>query len=269
MKIVLSRKGFDNSNGGCASPILPDGTLLSLPIPCDSDNDSYAQLESNKINYKELLKDLNPSASYNKCHLDPDIRPNTRNNMPQDWKPAFGQTGSAQGLLRNAGVSVGDIFLFFGWFRKVTDISGRYEYLDKKSGDFYDHSNLQVVYGYMQVGKILTTPEEISEYYWHPHANKEVYKSKNNALYIPTEKLSLIPSLKGYGTLSYNKKRVLTKKDCTRAVWNEYDFLLPEHIYGKKKNSSKKGLYYAGIWQELVIKEESPELIDWVKQIIC
>jgi len=33
MKIILSRKGFDSSYGGCPSPILPDGTLLSLPIP--------------------------------------------------------------------------------------------------------------------------------------------------------------------------------------------------------------------------------------------
>jgi len=33
MKVILSRKGFDSSYGGCPSPILPDGTLLSLPIP--------------------------------------------------------------------------------------------------------------------------------------------------------------------------------------------------------------------------------------------
>ena len=37
MKLVLSRKGMDSAAGGMASPILPDGTLLSLPIP---DNDS-------------------------------------------------------------------------------------------------------------------------------------------------------------------------------------------------------------------------------------
>ena len=33
MKVILSRKGFDSSYGGCASPILPDGTMLSMPIP--------------------------------------------------------------------------------------------------------------------------------------------------------------------------------------------------------------------------------------------
>ena len=35
MKIMLSRKGFDSTkeDGGYPSPILPDGTLLSLPVP--------------------------------------------------------------------------------------------------------------------------------------------------------------------------------------------------------------------------------------------
>lgn len=33
MKIILSRKGFDSSYGGYPSPILPDGSLLSIPIP--------------------------------------------------------------------------------------------------------------------------------------------------------------------------------------------------------------------------------------------
>lgn len=33
MKVVLSRKGMDSAAGGIPSPILPDGTLLSFPIP--------------------------------------------------------------------------------------------------------------------------------------------------------------------------------------------------------------------------------------------
>ena len=38
MKIILSRKGFDSSWGGCPSPVLPDGTMLSMPIPTNEDN---------------------------------------------------------------------------------------------------------------------------------------------------------------------------------------------------------------------------------------
>lgn len=43
MKIILSRKGFDSSVGGVASPLFPDGTLLSLPIP---DPQGYALTEN-------------------------------------------------------------------------------------------------------------------------------------------------------------------------------------------------------------------------------
>jgi len=36
MKVILSRKGFDSGYGGFPSPVLPDGTMLSLPIPVSS-----------------------------------------------------------------------------------------------------------------------------------------------------------------------------------------------------------------------------------------
>ena len=40
MKIILSRKGFDSENGGYPSPILPNGTLLSIPIPSAYNNNN-------------------------------------------------------------------------------------------------------------------------------------------------------------------------------------------------------------------------------------
>ena len=39
MKLILSRKGFDSQSGGCPSPIFPNGTLYSLPIPHDHSED--------------------------------------------------------------------------------------------------------------------------------------------------------------------------------------------------------------------------------------
>ena len=32
-RIILSRKGFDSSAGGVASPIFKDGSIFSIPIP--------------------------------------------------------------------------------------------------------------------------------------------------------------------------------------------------------------------------------------------
>ena len=58
MKIILSRKGFDSSNGGIPSPILPDGTLLSLPIPAKLDTISFDDLNYNGVLYSDILKQL-------------------------------------------------------------------------------------------------------------------------------------------------------------------------------------------------------------------
>ena len=268
MKIILSRKGFDSSNGGCASPIMPDGTLLSMPIPSDDNNDVfYSDIEWNKKSYLDILQQLNPKRNYTKCHLDPDLR-NNRINPPSEWRAAFGQMGAAQGLLSNVGVEVGDIFLFFGWFRGIEETEKGYIYSRRNPENFYHGNDLQIIFGYMQVGEIITDQELIKKFYWHPHSSAAHTEGKNNTIYLPSEKLSLNPSMKGYGTLDYREDRVLTMKDKGRATWNEYGFLMPEHVYGNKKNSAKdKGLYYSGIWQELVVYE-SFGLIDWVKNLI-
>ena len=44
MKIILSRKGFDASHGGVASPILHDGTVVSVLIPARDSAIVYDQL---------------------------------------------------------------------------------------------------------------------------------------------------------------------------------------------------------------------------------
>lgn len=84
MKVILSRKGFDSGTGGYASPILPDGTLLSLPIPDSSSDIKYLDLNLNESSYYELmqslkgeyLKDNGNKSALTKdtfCHLDPDL----------------------------------------------------------------------------------------------------------------------------------------------------------------------------------------------------
>ncbi len=266
MKIILSRKGFDSSNGGCASPIMPDGTLLSMPIPTN-DEVSFTDIAWNDVTYAEILEQICPNKSFSNCHLDPDIRDN-RIKKVNGWVPAFGQTGSAQGLLSNAGVEVGDTFLFFGWFRQVEQTENGYKFATRKHNDFYHGNDLQVIYGYMQVGEIITDQDRIRQYYWHPHSSDEHTGNSNNALYLPSARLSFDPKMKGYGTLDFRKDRVLTMEGMGRGTWKEYEFLMPEHLYGNKKNCAKgKGLYYAGIWQEQIVYE-SEGLIDWVKQVL-
>ena len=45
MKVIISRKGFDSSAGKMASPILPDGRVISLPIPTSHDKTTWADIE--------------------------------------------------------------------------------------------------------------------------------------------------------------------------------------------------------------------------------
>lgn len=264
MKIILSRKGFDSSNGKYPSPILPDGTLLSMPIP-SNDKIKYRDLSYNGMRYDRILKELNAVPDKDCCHLDPDIRKGVRIKEVPEWKPGFGQASSAQGTLAKAGVEKGDIFLFFGWFRQTEYRDGKLQFVRRNDGDFYHYADLQIIYGYMQVGDILKDKKQISEYKWHPHAK---HTDKNNAIYIPSKKLSLNRKKEGYGVLDYREGRVLTQYGCSRGIWNEYPFLMPEHVYGNRKNSAKDGgLYYCGIWQEMVVYE-SEGLLEWVKGIL-
>ena len=48
MKVILSRKGFDSSNGGIVSPIFEDGSMISVPIP-SKDKDQFSDLQYNVI----------------------------------------------------------------------------------------------------------------------------------------------------------------------------------------------------------------------------
>ena len=267
MKVILSRKGFDSSNGGCPSPILPDGTLLSMPIPSE-DTETYQDISYQGKTYSEILRQLRPRTKYGHCHLDPDLRPDLRKERVEGWVPAFGQINAAQGMLCNAGVEPGDLFLYFGWFRKVTDSGDGYHFAPKGQEDFYSWADMHVIYGYMQIGTIVTEPEEIRKYAWHPHASTSRLRNRTNALYLPSDHLSWSPDVRGWGTLDFRKDRVLTMEGMKRGTWNPLPFLLPEHVYGNKKNSAvNEGLYYGGIWQELIIYE-SEGLMEWVKQIL-
>lgn len=276
MKIILSRKGFDGSNGGCPSPIMPDGAMLSMPIPAKNDNVSYDDLHYGDLSYLELLSQLNPKVTYSNCHLDPDIRPDTRKIKPSGWSPAFGQISAANTYLQNQNVTVGDLFLFFGWYHRVIEEDGKYRYSDRKDCkqgnykdfSFYDYNDIHAVWGYMQIGDIITDKEKIKELHWHPHSSGDRLSDKTNAIYIPSKHLSFDENLPGYGTLNYRPDRVLTMEGHSKGNWIAHDFLMPENICGNRTNSSKcGGLYYQGIWQEIVLKE-SREAEEWARKII-
>lgn len=112
MKVILSRKGLDSEYGGYPSPILPDGQMVSLPIPVE-DETRYSDLRIDNETYYDLMKQLSPKIRSNgrwgeltketRCHVDPDIYEDI---LPRykDWKPCFGQIDAAQSHLANQSV---------------------------------------------------------------------------------------------------------------------------------------------------------------------
>lgn len=298
MKVILSRKGFDSANGGCASPILHPADdngialsdkcmLLSLPIPAKSGVE-YSKLivpERNGLTYDELLSQLRRKQSWNTsgkkfAHVDPDIRRDIRKEPVPGWKPAFGQTGASASFLNRKEVGENDLFLFFGWFHNTRNRPAGCHFVTKRSSrDFYESSHLQIIYGYLQVGSVLRQTEEIQKYFWHPHALEDFTPNTNNTLYIPREKLHTGISeiddlnLPGFRTFNYSQNRVLTEKGCSRATWTGRDCYRPENLINGdsgtlRKNSAtdKKNVFYNGIWQELILKDTSdnPGLKDWL-----
>ena len=266
MRIILSRKGFDSQYGKQASPILPDGTMLSLPIPSDNDYFTYSDIMWKGQNYLEIIHSLNPRSVINEhshCHLDPDLR-NESIKRKGSWRPAFGQTSSSLTELRKYGVSVGDIFLFFGWFKET-------EYRDGGIHYEYHARNLHVIYGYMQIGDIVEQIEAIPEWLqYHPHADiknyGEAWKRRQNAIFLPSKQLSIAPNLPGCGTFQYDKRYVLTKDGCSRSRW-----ALPESMRGvaisHNPNGWKKDYFQSATrGQEFVIPDH-PTVLEWVKYL--
>ena len=271
MKIILSRKGFDSSNGGIVSPIMEDGTLVSFPIPSD-DNDSFDDLVYCGQSYRKILQDLNykEHPKYHNCHVDPDLTIDRRKNNIDGWRPVFGQVNaSAAYLLNNVKVDIGDLFLFFGNYHKVKRVDGKYQYI-KNTGDFYSDNDLQIIWGYLQVGEIIKEPEKQNEYHWHPHsADNYIHQEHSNVMFVANDKLSFNNNLPGAGILKFREDRVLTAKNCSKATWIKRSVYDINSIVGNRKNSSKtsNNIYYAGIWQELGLKETS-ECEEWAKSII-
>ncbi len=61
MRLILSRKGFDSSSGGCSSPIFPDGSMIALPIPDKRSPIQYQDLTWRGRNLGDVVAQLTNS----------------------------------------------------------------------------------------------------------------------------------------------------------------------------------------------------------------
>lgn len=275
MEIILSRKGFDSTYGGYPSPILPDDRLISLPIP-SKDIEKYSDLKfNNDKSYYDLMKELNLKIKYDKswheltkdthCHLDPDIYADV-SERSKEWTPCFGQMDKAQSHLLNEGVKENDLFLFFGWFKR-TILKNSILQFDKSALD------LHIIFGYLQVGKILQVNNQIKIPEWmksHPHARDEDRrKNATNTIYIATDNLTWNDKSSGAGVFKYSRDLILTKNGLSRSKWSLPDFFRSVKISRHSEKSWKQEGYFKSvdIGQEFIV-EDNDNVENWAKSLI-
>jgi hypothetical protein len=228
MKLILSRKGFDSQYGAGDSPILPDGRLLSLPIP-SADAMAYRTVRSGygRNTLASIITQLYGPDKLRRigetCHLDPDIAAIAR-RRPAPWRGVLGQMGAAQGHLAKQGVGVGDLFLFFGRFRATLVRHAQLRFAPRSLPS-------HMVFGYLEVGEMLNPGSGAPLPRWlhyHPHVQARRRVGANNTLYLAADKLSLDPRLPGWGCLSWHAGLQLTTPGSRRiSQWS-----LPREEFG-------------------------------------
>ena len=189
MKVIFSRKGFDANHGGCPSPVFLDGSMFSLPIPLPTGATMYSEISADGRNMGSVVEALTGSGVTGamRAHFDPDLDSAALPRRP-GWLPAFGPGAGARTHLDNCGVGIGDLFLFYGWYRSVeSDARGRARVSDQSR-------NLHVFFGYLQVGEILNVGSDgaatVASKPWlasHPHVVGNW--SAKNRIYVASEQL--------------------------------------------------------------------------------
>lgn len=235
MKIILSRKGFDSGAGGVASPILPDGQLVSLPIPSKRDPHRFDDVVLGGVPLGPLVEDLTGGRVKrdSRCHLDPDLDASAV-PRPKGWRPAFGQVSAAQKHLAGNAVQAGDLFLFFGWFRAVEQVDGRWRYIRGAP-------DLHVIYGWLQIGQVVGLSDAdgslLSAHADHPHVHariggrdvSDLYR-RSNTLYLARDRVS-VPGIRraGAGLFKTCYGRVLTETgQGKRSAWRLPSWFHPD-----------------------------------------
>ena len=259
--LVISRKGFDATSGGCASPIFENGDIFSIPIPQKKQSPSrYRDLRFNHLSGKEILDLIGAKSIADKdfCHNDP---------LLSEKKGIFGQAGGAQGELDNFYIEKGDLFLFFGWFKKY-----------HRRGPDLHH-----LFGYLQVEKIIKGNKEIlnflsKEGLSHPHGTKDIAQYKNNTIYIASKNLTFsdrVRDLKRHGRFKKTAKElILTEKGKTRSKWR-----FPQEYFSDTKNLFRNRLKWKdeknclvdciGIGQEFILNaNDNPSVVAWASHLI-
>ncbi len=225
MRVILSRKGFDSGYGGVPSPMLPDGRMISLPIPDRDASISYAEVQRDGISLGDLASDLTRGfirPDY-RAHLDPDLDSRAVARRP-GWRPIFDQQAAALGHLRHEGAGPGDLFLFFGLFRHADYHRGHWRFVRGSQ-------RVHAIWGWMLIGAVYSCrnlPANVAR--WaegHPHLHGA--RPDENDVFVPANDLHVgEQSLPAAGLFTADVSRVLAAPGASPSRWLVPSWMHPD-----------------------------------------
>ena len=276
-KLVLSRKGFDSKAGGCPSPIFSDGAMYSLPVPGYDYEEPihYRDLSHGGINFGEVVQHLTDGRfdGWDLATVDPDVRADALHRH-SEWRGLFGQVGAAQRHLENRGVGVGDVFLFFGLFRRIERTQRGWRFVRNAPRQ-------HILWGWLQIEQVCKVDEIRGDrnFDWaRCHCQFGWPDDTSNTLYVATMRLDLGDGLQAPGAGVFPRtdtNLVLTEPGCSVSRWRLPCWFYPDNnktplsyhpdLGRWRRDSQYTYLRSVGRGQEFVLDlQQYPEGMGWI-----
>ena len=262
--------------------------MFSLPIP-SGDEETFKDLQHGDVDIETVVSGITNgrTSGRNRVHLDPDLNfkayryRKDRANW-QQWRGMLGQAGIAQSHLNNQGVGNGDIFLFFGLYRRVEETAQGWRFVRAAP-------ELHVLWGWLQIDQKYPVanigPNDLAWARHHPHIFSK-YGDAKNTVYAASMKLDLGGAddrrkSVGWGVFPrFDQRLVLTNPDGAGVSdwrlprWFYPDDNKPPLTYHPDRKRWRHDTNYAylqsvGRGQEFVLDlAYYPKAMDWLSDLV-
>jgi hypothetical protein len=261
MRIILSRKGFDDKYGGHPSVIWPSSRkMLSFPIPVSPPERGLkaTEMEFNGKKLSEIFVDLGIAKfpQEQEFHYDPQIQKLTGNLS----SGLFGQSSIALNHLQSKQIRKGDIFLFFGTFCETQFLGTKVCY-ESMHG-------FHAMWGYLRVEKKIDMNRGMSQgdlklVRSHPHYINRFRYNLDNSIIVGSD----------FGTFRFSDILRLTKTGYRKSFWS-----LPTEFHGlpityhkvedQRLLDDRCEFKSASIGQEFIIDDCQGVLDSWIEKVL-
>jgi hypothetical protein len=253
--------------------------MYSLPIPLVAGAPA-SRYSLGEHQLGDMLSDLTRGqlGPLTLVHADPDLCASATQRAA-GWRPAFGQVAAAQSHLAGRCVDVGDLFLFFGWFRQVERVAGTWRFARGAP-------DVHMLFGWLQVGERIDVDSTAELPAWlgnHPHVeHRAKFAGQGNTIYLAQEWLGLDNRLSRPGGGTFRRwaddlQLTVPDQPC-RSLWRLPRWFMPEgrrplsyHGQLDRWRSTDDGceLKSVGRGQEFVLDASLyPEAIAWARDLI-